>query len=757
MSIRHNCTKSRCGEFSAKISKCTVFLAALCAVAPLFADTVTIDPNDYKYTFAITFPGYTGSTTLTDFPALIRLSPELNAFNYSKCMANGGDLRFADSDGNLLSSEVDTWNENGESLVWVKVPTLDSSTAIKAYYGYKGDGNPPSVDPKDVWSSGFVAVWHMNDATLPMMDSSNGETSLTENKSGAALLGQSGLVGNAVEFDQLSDHTGCFQTTDQRYKTSGRTDFTVEFWSYQDSFEPTVLPRNVYFMRETGSSTIWQAYGIKSTSYGSPGKTVVQVTRGNGKTENPSTGDRYPLRGEWTYQNFRLEDTTKFYQGLNRNPRVQANTYADGITNDTANTTLYIGNTSKGSTSAFPGKIDEVRISSVARSDDWMNATYDMMTDLDFALYAPDNDWDKYTHAFTVSFPGATNGVLSAFPVLVKVSTNDIPGFSYTDCLKPNGGDLRFADENGNLLDSEIETWDTNGVSLVWVNVPTLTRTTAIKAYYGWSFAPGVNSQNVWTNGFVGVWHLDESENPLHASVYGATNFKTFPGSQKAPDTTSGILWAQSGAVGKAVNFKRWDDYTNSCVRADYCAAYEGMGALTVEAWTYRDSTVLKGGYVLDMVQRPGSNQAYCMYDKSNSRKVEFDFWNTNGTKTSLTTSGNVSADTWVYQAATYDSESETANNAILYINGSASASAAGGNAPVKATGSSGYLHLGNAHNYTGYNLPFPGLIDEVRISNVARSAEWLATTYDMIKGNPTFATYSAAREQTKGYYIFFR
>ena len=739
-----SCVQSRNGV-SLAVTATLTLLASLSHADPL-------DWSGYGKSFAITFPGYTGGT-LTDFPVLVRLSTARNAFQYDKC-PGGISLRFSDAEGNLLAHEIDTWNPNGESLVWVKVPAFNAATTIRAYYDYT---NPPIVDSQDVWSSGYVGVWHMNDTTMPMTDSVNGGTSLTENKNGATLPGQSGLVGNAVEFDQLSDHIGCLQTTDQRYKTSGRTDFTVEFWSYQDSCDPTNLPRSVYYMRENGSTTIWQAYGIQSTKYGSRGKTVIQVTRATGKTENPSTGDSYPLRGEWTYQYFRMSDTSHFYQGLNRNPKIYSGNFSGGITNDAANTTLFIGNTSSGSTAAFPGLIDEVRISSVARSDDWMNATYDMMTDASFACYSPDNDWKRYSHTFSVSFPGATNGVLSAFPVLVKISPADIRNFSYADCLKPNGGDLRFADEDGNLLDSEIEVWDTNGVSLVWVNVPTLTRNAAIKVYYGWDFAPEVNHLNVWTNGFVGVWHLDESENPLRVSVFGASDFTTFPGSQKAPDTTSGILWAQAGAVGNAVSFKRWDDYTNNCVRAANRDAYNGMRALTVEAWTYRDSTVLKGGYVLDLAQRPGSDQAYCMYDKSNSRVVEFDFWNTDGTKTTLKTSGNVSADTWVYQAATFDSESEAANNAILYINGSASASAAGGNIPVKITSSSGNLHLGNAHNYTGYNLPFPGLIDEVRISNVARSAEWLRTTYDMIKGNANFATYSSAHENTSGTLLLFK
>ena len=90
----------------------------------------------YKKSFRVSFPGYAGSTTLTDFPVLVRLSPELNGFDYSKCrLPNGGDLRFSDSSGNLIPHEIDTWNPSGESLVWVKVPSLTKATTITAYYG----------------------------------------------------------------------------------------------------------------------------------------------------------------------------------------------------------------------------------------------------------------------------------------------------------------------------------------------------------------------------------------------------------------------------------------------------------------------------------------------------------------------------------------------------------------------------------------------------------------------------------------------
>lgn len=126
--------------------------ASICSAAlalSLCANAEQIDQSAFSSTFTVSFPGYRGTTTLTGFPVLVRLSPELNEFKYSKCKSDGSDVRFADSDGNLLASEIDSWNPNGTSLVWVKVPTFNTNTLIRAYYGC---ANPPAVYPRVVHS-----------------------------------------------------------------------------------------------------------------------------------------------------------------------------------------------------------------------------------------------------------------------------------------------------------------------------------------------------------------------------------------------------------------------------------------------------------------------------------------------------------------------------------------------------------------------------------------------------------------------------
>ena len=79
----------------------------------------------------ITMSGYTGSGTLENFPVLVRLAEYdaetgkgIQGFSYADCATGGLDISFEDAGGNLLAHEIDTWNPKGESLVWVRVPSL---------------------------------------------------------------------------------------------------------------------------------------------------------------------------------------------------------------------------------------------------------------------------------------------------------------------------------------------------------------------------------------------------------------------------------------------------------------------------------------------------------------------------------------------------------------------------------------------------------------------------------------------------------
>ncbi|NND90634.1 MAG: DUF2341 domain-containing protein, partial [Granulosicoccus sp.] len=71
----------------------------------------------------LTFNNSAQTENLTDFPILVVLNS--GNIDYSKTQDNGADLRFIDADGTILAHEIETWNESGDSYVWVKIPLVD--------------------------------------------------------------------------------------------------------------------------------------------------------------------------------------------------------------------------------------------------------------------------------------------------------------------------------------------------------------------------------------------------------------------------------------------------------------------------------------------------------------------------------------------------------------------------------------------------------------------------------------------------------
>ena len=728
-----------------------LMLVAVATGATFHAEAVTVVPGDYAKTFTITFSGYSGSTTLTDFPVLVRISKVRNDFNYSVCqVADGGDLRFADAEGNLLSSEIDTWNTSGESLVWVKVPSLSKNTVVKAYYG---NANPPAVTATDVWANGYVGVWHLGESERYMTDSSRSDNPANKlydsRNDGSILRGQSGLVGNAVRFDADGTHRGSLNTTDSRYSLSGSSGpFTVECWAYQDDHDPASNDRNIHLMSEVDSgngwNSTWKVREMFSSNVGGICMEYLDNTNGNHYIFSNTAG--VPPRAEWNHFAIR-HDTSRLETRLN-NSRIDSRT-AD-LTLFTTESTKYIhiGNrgSADGTIDAWPGLMDELRISNVARSDDWLQATMDCIKKADFAIYsAEENDWTKYSHKFKVSFTGYAGGeTLANFPVLVKVSESGISGFRYADCLKSNGGDLRFADAEGNLLASEVDTWDTNGVSLVWVKVPSLTAATEITAYYGWAFAPAVDSSSVWANGYVGVWHLNESAAPLAESSGVSTPFTQ---GSVAPG------YAAEGILGKAVNFATNDSgTTDSRLEAADDDDLDGFEDFTVEYWSCQATFRPSGQWAAILSKRIGSGSQeswmVCLTD-GNQYPSCYIRPNDGGTRTDMSAGRRVEANQWTHQAYT---RVKTTGKQIWYFDGGSVANGTSANTSTLLAGWA-TLKLGGG---AGQNS-FPGSIDEVRISRVARSADWVKASHDTVTES-AFAVYGAAKENgRKGMIIFIR
>ena len=182
-----------------------ILLGIVGAMALFGATARSADFSDWSHLMLVKFTGYSGCETLTNFPALVRF----DAAESAQMMADAADLRFSDADGNLLAHEVDSFDAQGGTLAWVRVPELDGSTQILAHWGNSAAGAPDYTE--DTWADGFLLVQHYSEAdSAPLVDSTAAKTtSVLRNASGARVAGKVGasidLSGGASVGIELPD------------------------------------------------------------------------------------------------------------------------------------------------------------------------------------------------------------------------------------------------------------------------------------------------------------------------------------------------------------------------------------------------------------------------------------------------------------------------------------------------------------------------------------------------------------------------
>ena len=115
-------------------------------------------------------------------------------------------------------------------------------------------------------------------------------------------------------------------------------------------------------------------------------------------------------------------------------------------------------------------------------------------------------------HAVGLYFPRAPEAALADFPVLVRVSEDNVDGFSYAYC--PTATNIWFTDANDEALPFDVDTWNPAGESLFWVSVPSFSSAATVTLHWSddISDAPASPaSSQVWSRAnYVGVWHMNE-------------------------------------------------------------------------------------------------------------------------------------------------------------------------------------------------------------------------------------------------------
>ncbi|MEP0842337.1 MAG: DUF2341 domain-containing protein, partial [Phycisphaerae bacterium] len=338
------------------------------------ADPITNWQNKQRFPFG----GFVGTTALTNFPVLIKLTPD--RVDYSGFAPGGADIRFSDGDATTaLPFEIEAWDPNGTSLIWVSVPVLDDPRdSVVMYWG--NPGIPDGQDPAGVWAPGHLAVHHFGGVS-EVLDSTANNRDATNPLNSSSVAGVVGLGRGFNGAGEYADLGSSF--------LSGLPQFTLSGW-----INPAAIDgrRGIFGQNDV----IEFAFNILANASGTD---LDLWTTGGADTRasyNLALNEWHHIAGVGT-----PTATFVYIDG------VLAATVAGNTGNYGTSTafTVKIGGGVADDLSAaahvyFAGQMDEVRMAGVGRSADWIANEYLSMTDgliraaCGFPLVDVDNDED---------------------------------------------------------------------------------------------------------------------------------------------------------------------------------------------------------------------------------------------------------------------------------------------------------------------------------------------------------------------------
>ncbi|WP_367870909.1 DUF2341 domain-containing protein [Luteolibacter sp. Populi] len=272
------------------------------------------------------------SSPLDGAAVLVRLHD--GNFQFAATASDGSDLRFIGADGKILPHQVEKYDSLvNEAFVWVKAPTIaaNGQTKLHLYYGSANPVAVPSPDPAEVYDAALVYHFAGSSATDSTSNANNSDSPLAASEgaiigSGARLLG-----GDTVSIAATSslDWSG---------------GFTWSAW-----IKPSALQAGaVVFSRGEGSFKILLDQGVPFVEAGG--------LRSSAGT--PVTADT------WTHLAVAGEPgkLTLYVNGSAASQLAAALPSAAGV--------LELGGFKDAP--RFVGEVDELEISKVVRSADWI-------------------------------------------------------------------------------------------------------------------------------------------------------------------------------------------------------------------------------------------------------------------------------------------------------------------------------------------------------------------------------------------------
>ena len=345
----------------------------------------------------------------------------------------------------------------------------------------------------------------------------------------------------------------------------------------------------------------------------------------------------------------------------------------------------------------------------------------------------PLTDFKKYVEV-TLSTDLASSEITTGVPALVKLSESTIAGFDYDDFSLSNGGDMMFVDENGVAVPHEVDTWNTDGESLVWVKLPSTATNTKVFMYYGNGGVSSEEAAEIWTD-YVGIWHLNEANGEAKDSTgHGLTAVPT--GANREADSTGAVCRVGFGRqMASAKGNKSYLSVANN-------ALLDCGDSLTFSGWFKAIDTF--PNYSMRYVSRKTVYTAEDGWEAEARYSSNVDY-----SATQVSARGSGGGDHWV---TVPDVREKWLHLALVY-KGTSVSFYANGNlvqdyemSGATAKDNDNPLAFGN--NAAGDEANWVGFMDELRLSADSRSADYVLAEYKAMNTSDTdIFTYGAAQD----------
>ncbi len=310
------------------------------------------------------------ASDLTNFPLLVSVSS--NSMLSSLAASDGSDIYFTDATGTQLDHQVEYYDgTTGQLIAWVRVPLLSASLDNSIYLRYGEGSTPATVQSSNVWDANYLGVWHLNQSTggsNAILDSTS--TGFHGTDQNGITLGATGKIGAAIELDGNNDYIDLGNANVHK----GRSPFTFSAWVKAYTAPGS---NDDYGIWDRRTATDPDSFGFLLGDWATADDTRTKISSNTGGSWNNHLGSTQNTLNVWTY-------LAASYDGTN------VTFYRNGATdgsvaytqpNDANNLSQAIGSVGDGARGFFDGQIDELRLSGVARSADWISTSYSNQSD----------------------------------------------------------------------------------------------------------------------------------------------------------------------------------------------------------------------------------------------------------------------------------------------------------------------------------------------------------------------------------------